>query len=503
MDEVQKFLQSQYRAPALSFTPSPYQEAIFQWITSGKGHATVEAVAGSGKSTTLAAGTQFIPPNVPAIALAFNKAIADANRWKFPPHVASMTFHSLGLTTLKTRYPKIRVEANKMRMILRRVIPGEMQDEYFWDAAKLCGLAKNAGWGFFELEAFADFADFAEALCEYHDLTPEGDPTRLFRFAERALEMSFEQTELCDFDDMLLIPLVEEIAFPRFGFVLVDEAQDLNGIQREIASRLLTPQGRLLAVGDSYQAIYAFRGASWNSMDLFRRDFQADTLPLSISYRCPTTVVEAAKKFCPNIEPAPTAPAGTVRDLTDDWEFPTLSQPSTAVICRLNRPLLALAYQLIRSGIRCHVLGRDIGEGLKSLVKKFPSQSMGDFIQQLRAYAASEAKKFQARDESGKAERLFDKIEALIAISNLCNTPDELPDEINKLFDPSRGGVVLSSVHKAKGLEWENVFILDRWALMPSKFARTEEALRQERNLIYVAYTRAKTNLAFITSKAD
>ena len=71
---------------------------------------------------------------------------------------------------------------------------------------------------------------------------------------------------------------------------------------------------------------------------------------------------------------------------------------------------------------------------------------------------------------------------------------------LERLFsDNEKKGVVLSTIHKSKGLEADNVFILDV-NLIPSKYATTKDQLKQERNLLYVAITRAKNKLIYINS---
>jgi ATP-dependent exoDNAse (exonuclease V) beta subunit len=79
-----------------------------------------------------------------------------------------------------------------------------------------------------------------------------------------------------------------------------------------LIKKSLRASGRLIAVGDKKQAIYGFRAADVKSLDLIRSDFDCVELPLSISYRCPTKVIELAKEFSPDIEASSTAAEGMI-----------------------------------------------------------------------------------------------------------------------------------------------------------------------------------------------
>ena len=164
-------------------------------------------------------------------------------------------------------------------------------------------------------------------------------------------------------------------------------------------SLTLRPGGRLVAVGDSRQAIYAFRGADSSSMDTMRR-LSSNWLDqaLTVTFRCPRRVVERQQQHAPgytawdgvldgfigNIETYQPAEGGRGQDDLPFWTFDDLksafsdlpssffvgSGPSLAILCRNNAPLLSLAFKLLRRNIGCIMLGRDIGKGLQTLSKK-------------------------------------------------------------------------------------------------------------------------------------
>ncbi len=88
----------------LGFTPSTYQKAIFEWIAEGEGSCVVSAVPGSGKTTTLIKGANYIPRYLKSRFLAFNKHIAQELQGKLPKYIKSSTIHSLGLSSICRHY---------------------------------------------------------------------------------------------------------------------------------------------------------------------------------------------------------------------------------------------------------------------------------------------------------------------------------------------------------------------------------------------------------------
>lgn len=196
------------------------------------------------------------------------------------------------------------------------------------------------------------------------------------------------------------------------------------------------------------------------------------------------------------------APPGSVSALSS---YEPSSFPANAcILCRNTAPLISMAFGLIRRGVGCRVLGKEIGTGLVTLVKKLNALSLDDLDRRLDLYEKREREKFLRKGEDQAAQDIEDKCSCLrvfISAQDPSATIDVLCLRIAALFDDGPSGLLtLSTVHKAKGLEWPTVFILDKAKLMPSKFARTPWAKRQEMNLIYVALTRAQEHLRYIDS---
>lgn len=202
------------------------------------------------------------------------------------------------------------------------------------------------------------------------------------------------------------------------------------------------------------------------------------------------------------IQPHPDAPVGSVLTLPV-YDTSTFSSPSSAILCRNAAPCVSFAYGLLQRDIPCIILGRDIGKALADLVKKMRAVGLNDLQDKLRVWVEREAAR--AETENRDPERVYDAHNCLMFfIRNLDEDSQSIASllaKIDLMFtdSASAGRIVLSTIHKAKGLEYDTVFILDRH-LIPSKYAKREEQKRQEKNLMYVAITRAKLHLRYITS---
>lgn len=203
------------------------------------------------------------------------------------------------------------------------------------------------------------------------------------------------------------------------------------------------------------------------------------------------------------IDHHPDAPEGSVTEIPS--YAPSDFSPDDAILCRVTAPLVSLAFGFIQRHTGVRILGREIGANLVTLVKKMNTTEIDHLQQKLRTWKRREMDKCFARGHESAAAAIEDKVDCLeVFIDQLTEdsrTVTVLCQNIELLFsDNNRGLLTLCSVHKSKGLEWPSVFILDRDKYMPSKYATQAWQLKQEHNLIYVAVTRAKLNLHFITS---
>lgn len=206
------------------------------------------------------------------------------------------------------------------------------------------------------------------------------------------------------------------------------------------------------------------------------------------------------------IESHPDAIEGQVLHL-QQYDFSTFSKGSL-ILCRNTAPLIALAYGLLQRDIPCRILGRDIGKQLADIVKKRRAVNLDDLFTKLQAWQARETTAALEGDRS--PERIEDQFSCLSffiqGLDDNSRTIDSLLAKIDLMFsddvqhETEFGRVVLSTVHKAKGLEFPVVFILDKEKYMPSRYAKQPWQLTQEKNLIYVAITRSMDKLVYINS---
>ena len=305
---------------------------------------------------------------------------------------------------------------------------------------------------------------------------------------------------------MIWLPLELDLTPKTYQWVLVDECQDLNTAQYELVRKCVSSGGRMVFVGDRRQAIYAFAGADAHSFDRIMEDMQPTQLPLSVCYRCPTKIVELARVLCPQIEAHEGACEGDVSTIQEAG-IQTILRAGDMVLCRVNAPLLGLCYRLLRHGIRACVRGRAVGEGLVAAVGAVMSfdANFANFSDAVTRWQEDEADRIVARGGrdwvvEGRMEALHDKAECLRILYASCrpSSPEALCEAIASLFSDAHPAVELSSIHRAKGLERARVFILEPERLRNPRGSNPEQ-LEQEHNLHYVALTRAKRSLFFVT----
>lgn len=270
--------------------PSKFQQDIFDYVAGGEGSAIINAVAGSGKTTTICSAAKLLKPGGNYWFGAFNKGIAEELKGRLPYFVNCSTFHSRCLDAYKRAFGKVKIDASKTKWLVQD--SGLVSDRNFWKifpyVEKLVGFAKGST----EAPNLVSF----DAIIDHHDM--DDPPEGAIGVARTVLMESLEDTNRLDFDDMLWLTYHTGVQFvPQNDFIFVDEAQDLSAIQHELLVRMLKPGGRLIAVGDKHQAIYGFRGAHTNGMDELRDRFNAIELPLSISYRCSKAVVKEAQRI--------------------------------------------------------------------------------------------------------------------------------------------------------------------------------------------------------------
>ncbi len=491
---------------------SPQQQAFIDWAVNGSGSCVLRARAGAGKTTVLLAAGEAMPGQVAYTA--YNRKIVDETKVKLKEKnidwkkMQANTAHGFGLGAYRKWRPNVKVDEWKVRNLIDIELPEDAQPPnplrgFAPTVAQLVSLAKQSALGITgpanDLHTWFEMAEHYDVFDEEDGPISSARKEAVIKFAQEILFKSTAALDVIDFDDMIYMPLLNRCRFWQFDVVMVDEAQDTNAARRALVRAMVKKGGRVIAVGDDYQAIYGFTGADADALDLISRDFNCQELPLTVSYRCPQEVVKFAQQWVSDIQSAPTAQAGEVRQSTME-EFLQRNDLTggTAVLSRVNKPLVALAFRLIRQRIPCRVEGRDIASKIVKLIQRWKVKSLDALERKLEIYLARETTKLLAKKQEAKLAEIEDAVETVRVVIDQCRLEkkteiQDAVDYVNGLFaDNVKDMLVLSSIHKSKGREWQRVFWLDRHGTCPNKWARQAWQQMQERNLMYVAATRAQ-----------
>lgn len=487
------------------FTPSRFQQAIFNWVDKQYSDAhvdgmnlVVEALAGSGKTTTGVEMLKRVPRDQKVLFVAFNKHIAKTLQERAPAHVKATTLHSLGFAALRQAY-NIKyedVKKDKVNILLEPYMDLKTNSALISPIKQLVSLVKAnlTGTSDEELMELADY--YGVELVDSQGA--ELNLALIFDAVKYVIVKAQEFTNFIDYDDMCWLPVVKNVPCTKYDFIFVDEAQDLNKNQLALIQAHCNGNTKFVAVGDRYQSLYGFRGADVDSIPTIINTFQAQVLPLSITYRNPKAIVRLVNDKFPEIplEAAEWAQEGRIEHSHYNMALNAM-RSGDMVLCRTNAPLVKPCFGLIRQGVKAVIRGRDIGKGLITLLRKMKATDVYDLIEKLAGYRDVEVAKLLLAKKSGQAQSLEDKIDTIIALADDSVTIADIERKIETVFSDDVEGVVFSSVHRAKGLEADNVFIL-KPNLMPHPMATQEWELQQEQNIEYVALTRTKSTLTFV-----
>jgi DNA helicase-2/ATP-dependent DNA helicase PcrA len=472
----------------MNLTPTLEQSAIIEAAKSTKDSILISALAGAAKTSTLEMICATLPVQ-PILCLAFNKRIAEEMKTRLPGHVSVKTMNALGHGIWAAATGRrLVVNSRKSYELLKGKVdalprPQRLEAyDTFSETLKAIGQAKVAGYipegRFPSAKRLINQADFEQSFDEdgqNFDLIDE--------VLTDSIRLAYEGQ--IDFDDQIYMPTLFGGTFPRFPLVLVDEAQDLSSLNHAMLEKLVT--ARLIAVGDPFQSIYAFRGAMQSGMASLQMRHQMTEMTLSTSFRCPRAIVRRARSRAPYMNWPDWAEEGQIHE-PKQWSAASIPENS-AIICRNNAPLYRLGFNLIRAGRGVFIVGADIGPGLVKVLKKLGPETMTQFQVMDAIDEWEETRGAKAKSK----ESVADRAECLRVFAEHGNTLSGAVAYAEHLFK-STGTIQLLSGHKAKGLEWDTVGYLDSWRI-PSKYAKTPEELEQERNLDYVIVTRAKKEL--------
>ena len=461
-------------------------------------HLIVQALAGTGKTTTLIEGlrcmrgmaTSITPsPQQQAVwdqlslskaarsvcFVAFNKSIAEELKRRVPPGCEAMTMHSMGFRAVRNALG--RQEPNSF------VVQDHLAAEMGQDARELkkrepvlvkaveelVSLCKQnmAGclWGDPNEPMDATDLDWPGDLCrlaDRHDIDLGGNSDRVFNLVPRVLERCKAPQGKISFDDMIWLPIVLDLPVFQHDLLLVDEVQDLNRCQQALAKRA---GKRLILVGDSHQAIYGFAGADSESMARMEKELSASSngcvvLPLTVTRRCGKAIVAEARRYVPEFEAHESNGGGRISRYTlDKREMPGLGTEypdghcaggyrsvvadADFVLCRCNAPLVSECFRFLKAGRKATIQGRDVGQGLVGTVKKICGKDADlaavpvvRFIELLDDWHAAEAGKERAKrsPSEAKLEALEDRRSCLECFADGARTAADVVRKIETVF---------------------------------------------------------------------
>jgi superfamily I DNA/RNA helicase len=485
------------QAVTLDETPSrkwsPQQEAIFDEIKEPSSAILVQACAGSGKTTTIVEGMRHGGGR--PVFLAFNKSIQEELAKRIPLGEAK-TLNSLGFGACRRKMGSVQLDVKKNSIHLQKAweeigLNSDQMKQHGFSASRMMGVAKNLAIGCpgYNTPDTKTFEDIAEA---YWFTFPEEIKDSILLAVKTAFIESIKDMKVIDFDDQLYYPVYYNWELPSFSDAFVDECQDLSPIQHALIQKLGNNGTRIVAVGDRYQAIYGFRGASHSSMDELKDMFRMTELPLSTTYRCPQLVVAEAQKYCPTIFAREGAPLGDVASVLHDPNLWTTTD--TLILCRNNAPLFRAIMRHVRAKEPVRVLSNFLDQ-LSGFIKSFKTSSCNQLRAKLDNWYERERAKAEEDEAWGKLSGIEDRYETLCVLMQGLDGTGELLDLLQSLSKGTRGPL-FSTIHKAKGLEAPHIHLL-RPDLLPSKWAFGESAQRQEDNLSYVGVTRAQETFTY------
>jgi superfamily I DNA/RNA helicase len=514
---------------------------LLRKISSGSkaSHLSIRALAGTGKTTTICWGFSGTPKGVklseeqsPIIAAmqsekpktarftAFSKAIATELSTRLPESVQSSTNHSLGKSTLYENLGRHKVSAWKTQNICEDLYGKvsdakdkratlnqyrEIGDIVSISKACLAGSEDCLGTG----EYHAEPEDLA-SVCSFYSV--ECSDTSLAKAIE-VLKVSCERTDWIDFDDMIWLPAMHNLQPEIVDFGVIDEVQDTNKAQQWLATHSCR---RLCTVGDINQSIFGFAGADPTSIPnleewMLSSPRKMQGFALTETRRCAKAIAREVQKIIPGFRAHPDNPEGIVDSIKDIKLCEQLLSEfrggiESAVLCRTNAPLTRLALNLLKHKVPVIIKGRKFAEGIIRLIEKFEANSVSELLMHLEAYEQLESSKLLCSthpEKDMKLEELSDKCIVVRIFCDGCSTVECVINKFNTLFsDENKKNVItLSSAHRSKGLEWYKVYIYRPELLPHPKLAAKSEFNRQqETNLTYVALTRAKFHLCYVTT---
>ena len=503
-----------------------------------RGPVCILAGAGSGKTTTI---THRIAWQVAVgafrsdeiLAVTFTDKAAGELRARLAQlgvdGVEARTFHAAALAQLRRARgePPGRILATKA-LLLRRIgntLPRPYRFRPAGDLATEVEWAKNRR---------LTPESYRRSLGSHEPPIPADVMARVFREYERRKA----EAGLVDFEDLLefAVRMLEEDEWAlaalreRYRAFTVDEYQDVNLLQQSLLELWLGAGDDLCAVGDDYQSIYGFTGASpeW-LLGLPRRFPNATVVRIEANYRSSPEVLALANRLVPKLGGAektlratrPEGPAPVLRGFESaeaEGAFVLervrairsegVPYEEMAVLMRLNSR--SVDFEELFGDAKIPFQGAALlaRDGARQLLKGLRGAGFGTLTDEVRRIAREQGLVHPVPEGVGERELVRQA-----DLARLCKLAEEFDDGsrtaedwvawLRARFDHgAEGGVHLLTLHRAKGLEFDAVFLprVEEKELPCKQALRSAPALAEERRLLYVGMTRARRHLALTWS---
>ena len=527
------------------------QQEVIDWVATGQGNALVSSVAGSGKSTLITQCANQIPLSQKVIILSFNKKIAQdmneklktrmpnrfpggADDWK---RTQASTLNSIGMRLIVNHYkygirePRdVQNNDEKIDDILT-ALTAELYERRtqrylanleayknsplyplgtppvkpkrrpcFSTVTNLLRLSRAslypvANGSFEELTNIIGF--YGIEINTKLDL--EWSANSLKRLNNETL-IRFHEKHQITLDEQIYMPWALDLRNPfPWDWIFVDECQDLSPLRIDLLRRLSKPTTRFLFVGDNDQSIYGWTGADPRCFGRIQREFSPISFQLTSTFRCSHAVTELAQKYVPSITAFKSNLQGEVLKFPNGGPLPELKS-GDAILSRLKSGLIGIAIRLIRNGKKFQGFEGLLDEKmLEQLQQIYEDQNTSlPLPVGLSKVAIVVEDDIDSNGCSSEKVELYDLAVALKSLSEAFPAIRDFSGLRNQLYEVCKGtseGPLLSTIHKQKGAEFNNVLIVD-FSLLPLVWPGQQDwEFQQELNLVYVAITRTKDKL--------
>lgn len=521
--------------------------------TSLVGPTCILAGAGTGKTRTVThriaygiAKGHFAANRV--LALTYTSRAAGELRARLRqlgiPGVAVKTFHAAALSQLEFFWPQLAgVPAPNVLSSKSKIIAEAAESlKIRFDAAMLRDIAAEIEWRKYTMKSLESY----EAVVSNRPAVAGLKPEQLLQVQKVYEELKIRAQKL-DWEDVLLLTLGMLQAEPRilahvqqqYRFFTVDEYQDISPLQQALLEAWLGDRSDLCVVGDPNQTIYSFSGASSSHLLQFSSTYpNASVISLTRNYRSTANIISMANRLIRGEtsmdELEAQGPQGSTPKVFEAKDSATeASEIASAIKSQLARGIkpneIAVLYRVnsqselfekaladlnidyqVRGGER--FFNRPEIIQLVRLVRAETILPTDKPLYQIVSEAARELGwKSKEPAESGSVREQWEALNSFIAIvdelpegSTISDFVKEIDERIRSQHEPVKAAVTLSTIHAAKGLEWDSVFLAGlNEGLLPISYARTDLAIYEERRLFYVGITRARKELSLSSARTN